>query len=216
MTRPLLLLLLLLLPALLAGCATRPPPSRPLPALDPAWPDPVLWATQAAREAWFAGQPDWRLQGRAAFADGRESATVQIDWRQRGAAFDIRLVAPVTGRSLRLEGGPGWARLEGLAEGPREAHDAEQLLREATGWALPVAQLPAWVRGLRGDGPVAALAFDAEGRPLGWEQAGWQLEYRDWWPGDPPLPRRVFARRDTLSVRIVVSAWSLGPEQARP
>ena len=204
---PLLLLLLLL-----AACASH----RPLVPVAGVWPDPVLWATQAAREAELAAQPDWRLRGRAAFADGREAATVQIDWWQRGEAFEIHLLAPVTGRSLRLAGRPGWARLDGLEGGPREAADAERLLHEATGWALPVAQFPAWVRGMRGTGPVAALAFDAEGRPLGWQQAGWRLQYRDWWPGSPPLPRRLFAERDALSVRIVVTAWTLGPEGRTP
>jgi len=206
-------LLLLLLPVLLlAACASH----RPLAPAAGAGLDPVFWATQAAREAELAAQPDWRLRGRAAFADGHESATVQIDWRQRGEAFDIQLQAPVTGRSLRLAGRPGWARLDGLEGGPREAADAEQLLLEATGWALPVAQFPAWVRGMRGAGPVAALAFDAVGRPLGWQQAGWRLEYRDWWPGEPPLPRRLFAERDALTVRIVVSEWTLGPEVGAP
>jgi len=54
------------------------------------------------------------------------------------------------------------------------------------------------------------------GRPLGWQQAGWRLEYRDWWPGEPPLPRRLFAERDALTVRIVVSEWTLGPEVGAP
>jgi len=204
---PLLLLLLFL-----SACASH----RPLAPAAGVWPDPVFWATQAAREAELATRSDWRLRGRAAFANGREAATVQIDWRQRGADFEIQLLAPVTGRSLRLTGRPGWARLDGLEGGPREAADAEHLLREATGWALPVAQFPAWVRGMRGAGPVAELAFDAEGRPLGWQQAGWRLEYRDWWPGEPPLPRRLFAGRDALSVRIVVSEWTLGPAEAMP
>lgn len=204
-------LLVLFAPVLLVACATRPPP----PVAGP-WPEAVLWATQSAREAALAEQPDWRLRGRAAFANGREGASVQIDWRQRGEAFEILLMAPVTGRSLRLEGRPGWARLEGLDDGPREAADAEALLREATGWSLPVAQFPAWVRGLRGPGPVEALSFDGEGRPRAWRQAGWQLEYRDWWPGDPPLPRRVFAQQGELSVRVVVASWASGQDGGGP
>jgi outer membrane biogenesis lipoprotein LolB len=72
--------------------------------------------------------------------------------------------------------------------------------------------MPDWVRGLRGPGPVAGLSVDAEGRPVGFRQDAWTLSYRDWWPGDPPLPRRVFAEAEGASVRLVVSEWKARPE----
>ncbi|MFB8831670.1 lipoprotein insertase outer membrane protein LolB [Azotobacter sp. CWF10] len=43
---------------------------------------------------------------------------------------------------------PEAGRLEGLAGGPRDGEDAQQLLLEATGWDIPVNQLPEWIRGL--------------------------------------------------------------------
>ena len=126
------------------------------------------------------------------------------------------MAAPVTGRTIELAGGPGGARLAGLNGGPREAADAEALLREATGWSLPVAQFPYWVRGARGPGPALGLAVGADGHPVGWTQAGWTVEYRDWLPGDPALPRRLFAQRDGVSVRLVVEAWTPLPADALP
>lgn len=192
----------------LAACAPRPDRTRP-DAPAPQASQGLVYATQAAREARLAEQADWRLTGRVAFAHAADGATVNLDWTQRGAAFDIRLSAPVTGRRWRLSGRPGEAVLDGLEDGPRRSDDAERLLFEATGWSLPIAQFANWVRGARGAAPATALALDAEGRPMGWTQAGWALEFRDWWPGDPPLPRRVFARREDASVRLVVAEWSV-------
>ncbi|MFN7521398.1 MAG: lipoprotein insertase outer membrane protein LolB [Lysobacteraceae bacterium] len=199
---------------LLAGCATRGPLSSPPPAIGLT--EGAVYATQSAREAGPASDAVWRLQGRVAFANGQDAATLRLDWVQRGARYRIPPSAPVIGRTLALGGGPGGARLAGLDGGPREAADAEALLREATGWSLPVAQFPRWVRGLRGPGPSAGLALDAEGRPLGWTQAGWLVDYRDWFPGDPALPRRLFARRDGVSVRLVIETWAAPGSDAAP
>ena len=192
----------------LGGCAHRTMAPDPEVGAGAGLPDATsAYAAQSAREARLADADDWRLRGRVAFANGRDGATVQIDWTQRGEAFDIRLVAPITGRSWVLQGGPEGASLQGLEGGPREAADAEALLFEATGWRLPVRHFPHWVRGARGPGPAQALAVDGEGRPMAWTQDGWQLRFPDWWPGDPPLPRRVFADREGASVRLIVAEW---------
>ena len=212
--------LLLVAVATLAGCAT-PRGARPevamadgsnaltasdrLAAID-------AYAAQSAREALLAAVDGWRLQGRVAFAGGGEGATARLSWVQEGDRFDIRLSAPVTGRSWRLWGGPDGATLEGFDDGPRRAADAEALLFEATGWRLPVRQLPAWVRGARGAGPASDLAVDTAGRPIAFVQDGWHLAYRDWWAGDPALPRRLFADAEGASVRLVVAEWSGLPE----
>jgi outer membrane lipoprotein LolB len=193
---------------LLAGCATHRPQPTASPALAPPVDAPDAFAAQSAREAFLAETGDWRLRGRVAFANGREGATVQIDWTQRGDVFDIRLVAPITGREWRLSGRPGAAELLGLEGGPRRAEDAEGLLFETTGWRLPVRHFPYWVRGARGPEAAAAVQVDAEGRPVSWTQSGWALSFRDWWPGEPPLPRRVFATREDASVRLVVAEWA--------
>ncbi|MGL6290437.1 MAG: outer membrane lipoprotein LolB [Silanimonas sp.] len=221
---------------LAAGCATRPlrpdgPESAPPPetttasadAVAPPVDSPEAFAALAAREAAMDERAGWQLKGRMAVARGDDGGTLNVDWVQWGSAFTITLAAPVTGRQWRLTGTPNGATLEGLEGGPRQGADAESLLIEATGWRLPVAQMPDWVRGRRGAGPVEALAVDAEGRPVGFRQGGWTLVYRDWWPGEPPLPRRVFAETDGASVRLVVSSWNtlrltrpLEPAEASP
>ncbi len=106
-------------------------------------------------------------------------------------------------------------RLEGLDGGPREGEDAQQILLDATGWDIPVNQLPDWVRGLVADdtAPAEQVERDGDGRPRRVVQMGWQIQYLDWYPAEgdrPVLPRRIEAVNGDAKVRLVVDSWVLG------
>lgn len=190
--------LLLLVLALLSACT-------PAPVRRSA--DAALLEAQAAREAALSASPAWRLSGRLAVNAGGEGGNGRLDWTQDADGFEIRLAAPVTGKSWRLRQQAGLATLEGVDGGPLTAPDAEMLLFEATGWRLPVRALAAWARGARAEGP-AEIAFGPAGLPSLISQQGWQVEYREWDDQDPARPRRVFARQgDQASVRLVVESW---------
>lgn len=182
---------------LAAGCA--PAPVRPQIAADEG--------TQQAREAALARTPDWGFRGRVAVSAGSNGGSAGIHWRQHGADFDIELTAPITAQSWHLRAQAGRVTLEGLQGGTREGVDAEALLLEATGWRMPVASMAAWARGARAAGLPAELSVDAQGRPALLQQAGWNIEYRAWLGGEPPLPQKVFAKQGDASVRLVVDAW---------
>ncbi|NUO78079.1 MAG: outer membrane lipoprotein LolB, partial [Lysobacter sp.] len=103
---------------------------------------------------------------------------------------------------------------DGLEGGARSGPDAAALLREATGWDIPVAALTDWMRGLRaqGQGP-ASLRYGADGRLARIEQGGWSIDYR--WPaGDAAdltaLPSRLDAVRGEAKVKLIVDQWEQG------
>jgi outer membrane lipoprotein LolB len=169
--------------------------------------DADLLAAQSAREAGLASDQDWRMAGRLAVSARGEGGSGRIEWRQQGGDFDIRLSAPVTGKSWTLVQKQGAVVLDGLEGGARQGADAEALLAEATGWRIPVGALSAWARGARAPGP-AQIEFGPDGLPALITQHGWVVEYREWDGGEPARPRRIFARRDAeTSVRLVVESW---------
>jgi outer membrane lipoprotein LolB len=190
---------------LLAACA--PAPTRPAVVVERERAEVM----QAERERAVAAAPDWGFTGRVAVSTGGDGGSGRIEWTQRGADFDVRLSAPVTRQSWRLQRAGGSARLEGLEGGPREGTDAEALLFEATRWRLPVADLAAWVRGVRGPGTPATLEFDDAGRIKAIEQSGWRIEYGDWTAGPLPMPTRVRAGQGDARVRLAIEAWTPAP-----
>lgn len=192
----------------LAGCAVAPVRAPAPVALPPAERAAAMDA-QAAREAALSRQPDWHLDGRVALTNDGRGGSGRLAWEQHGAGFSVELGAPVTRQSWRLSGRDGDVLLEGLDGGPRRGTDPAALLRETTGWEIPVASLSAWVRGARATGGPAQLEFSADGRLVRLTQSGWTLDYTDWrpQPGGIDLPMRVTASRDTARVRLVVDAW---------
>lgn len=200
----------------LAGCAVAPVRAPPPAVLSPVERDAAL-AAQAARETALALHPEWRLEGRVALTNDGRGGSGRLEWQQHGGDFSVELSAPVTRQGWRLSGREGDVVLEGLEGGPRHGADAATLLRDATGWEIPVGALASWVRGGRAggapaDGASADLEFSADGRLVRLHQDGWTLDYADWrpQPGGIDLPMRISASRDTARVRLVVDAWGAG------
>jgi outer membrane lipoprotein LolB len=175
--------------------------------------DPVQARANDARREALA---NWNLSGRIAVSTGDRGGSGRIDWQQQAGGYTISLSAPVTRQSWQLSGNDRGARLEGIAGGPREGADVEQLLLSATGWNIPVRALQDWVRGI----PAPAREFGpgnqvyAGSLPASLMQAGWSIEYQEWHPAGPDrpeLPRRIVARRGDASVKLVIDEWSAGP-----
>lgn len=188
---------------LLAACA-------PVPVRKPA--DQAALAAQSAREMQLAGVDRWTLEGHLAVSDGRDGGSGSLTWTQDGEHYDFELRAPITGKSFRLSGGPDGAVLEGLDGGPLHGADAEDLMRKALGWEVPLHELRAWVLGLRAPGAPAELSFGEHGLPSLLQQDGWTVDYRAWdLAHQPPLPQKVFASQPPYKVKLSIDSFRLGP-----
>lgn len=208
-------LLLAVLAAGLAACASHPVRTDGPALLRDPEALAAAQARQANREAWLRSRPGWSFSGRVAVSQAGKGGSGRLDWRQEGEGYVLSLAAPVTRQSWRLSGDAAGARLEGLEGGTREGADADELLRQATGWDVPIRHLADWARALAapGDGP-AEPAFDLDGRIVLLAQSGWRIAYSDWQPpeGDAPaMPRRLEAERGTARVRLVVDQWQFDP-----
>lgn len=173
-------------------------------------------AAQAAREQVLGARGSWKLDGRFAASDGRHGGSGSLSWQQHGQEFQFTLRAPITGKSVLLEGGPEGAVLTGVGRQPLAGRDASDVLNEEFGWDVPVSDLAWWVRGLRAPGRPAILTFGVNGLPATLDQDGWHVDYREWYSErNPPLPRKVYASRDPYTVRVLIEQWS-GIGSAQP
>ena len=165
---------------------------------------------QSSREAVLAQRTSWNFDGHFAVSDGRDGGSGTLSWQADGSNFKLILRAPVTGKTVELQGGAHGAVLTGLHELPIRGDDAQALLAEEFGWHMPVEQLTWWVRGLRAPGGAAEVSYGENGLPSLLQQDGWSVEYRDWY-GDstPPLPRKIFASKQPYSVRLLIDQWRI-------
>jgi outer membrane lipoprotein LolB len=170
---------------------------------------PATQAAQEAREAQLAPRTHWTISARIAVSDGKDGGSGELEWRQDGARYVFTVHAPVTGKSWKLSGDATHAVLEGVDAQPLTGNDPQRLLLDRLGWDVPLADLGAWIRGLRAPGANAQLQYDAANLPATIDQQGWKVEYRDWFNDrTPPLPRKVFASRGKASVRMAIQSWS--------
>lgn len=172
--------------------------------------DDSTLGAQRAREAAVLAQTRWQLSGRIAVSNGEDGGNADVEWRQDGGRYDLRLRAPVSGKNWRLHGDAHSATLEGVREQVLTGRTAAELLAREVNWQLPVAELEYWVRGLRAPGAAAELTFDEAQRPATLRQSGWTIEYRDYFSDrEPVLPRKVFATKGKHRVRLFVEDWQL-------
>lgn len=171
---------------------------------------PAALAAQQAREAKLTPLAHWTLTAHIGVSNGRDGGSGDLTWQQNGDAFHFSVRAPVTGKTWTLSGDAGHAVLEGVDPRPDEDVDAQRLLHDRLGWDVPLADLRAWVRGLRASGSPASVQYDEANLPAVIEQDGWKVEYRDWFADrNPPLPRKVFASRGDARVRMAIENWNV-------
>jgi outer membrane lipoprotein LolB len=173
-----------LLSALVAACATMPPPT--------------------SREGAFS------LVGRFAVRYGAESASGRVTWRHSDADDDLLIASPLGQGIAEVTRRDGTFTLVTANEQRFTAADPERLTEQALGWALPLGGLPDWLQGR----PQAGVAADARhdgGQLAELRQHGWTIEYLGYDEAGR-LPRRVRLTRGDLDIRLVIEEWQVAPK----
>lgn len=158
----------------------------------------------------------WQARGRLAAIRPHEAWNASFDWQQDGAAYRIELQGPLGQGAARIEGSEHQVSIRTADGQSQTSSDPESLLAAQLGWRTPVGALRYWMAGQPQPGlPLADARSDGTGRWQSFRQAGWLIEYGDYHdaassditPG--ALPRRLRLEQDDLSVRIVVTRWTL-------
>lgn len=182
----------------LAGCATAP-----------RSPESVDWA---ARQSALEAVPNWRMTGRVAVAVDGQGASGSLDWRQAGGTSELAISGPFGAGALRVTLGPQGMRLEDAAGTWVEGAEAERLLADRLGTAVPVASLRYWVLGVPAPGQPFAGAAGGAAVPGAFEQSGWQVSVERWHTvAGLLLPARLTAGLAGARIKLAVSRWDLAP-----
>jgi len=204
---------LLGLAALVAGCATAPPPSPPVANPAAAW---------QARQAELKPVIAWKIQGRLAMRSDEEGWQATVYWTRDGERQRIDLAGPLGRGHLRLVQDGQSAELRDADQRTWHADNAEQLLYRTTGWRVPLDGLNYWVRGLPAPDTAAIEELDNRGRLKSLVQSGWDIRFLEYTPyGSFDLPSKLFMKRQAngandspaknsaLEVRLIIERWTL-------
>lgn len=180
---------------LLAGCASAPLVREGLPGRD------VL--------------RDFSIEARFSLKMERLGEPVQngsgrLAWRHQNGSDQVFLANPLGTGLAEIDITPTLSRLRRANGEMREDADADALLLQVTGYALPVSRLASWLLGRAG--PEASLTRDAFGRPRQLREAGWQIDYA--YADDAPaaLPYRLdINRANEVMLILRIEEWRDAP-----
>ncbi len=191
---------IILLLTLLTACATPPTPT---PDNDSAW---------SVRQTRLARLTEWRSEGRIGVINGGDGWHARFQWAQQGADYRIDLSGPLGQGRVLIESSGVEVRIQTQDGQNWTAPDADTLVEQALGVRLPVNGLRYWIRGLPQPDSKPTLHTDASGHLTRLEQDGWIIEYPAYVPTSQinlDLPERIIARRQDLSVKLVIEQWTL-------
>lgn len=187
----------------IAACTTLPskPATVPSPAATTDWP---------TRRAALLALQNFALRGRVAVAAGGEGYSGALRWQQHGRAGQIQLAGPLGIGALDIDFDGSRVQLKD-SRGNVLADDAARAeIERRLGFALPLAELGYWVRGVAAPTDVAHEEVNAEGTGLiALEQSGWRVDYgRQTASPLGMLPQKLTARRTDCRLRLAIDQWS--------
>ena len=152
----------------------------------------------------------WEITGAIAAHNAKKGWTASFHWIQHHQdEYQIRLFGPLGGGTVLIEHQNG---LTTYQDGPQvnTSHNADNLLKQKTGIALPVDNLYYWVRGLPAPGPIQSIKYDTFHRLHSFQQAGYTIEYpKIQTVNHIDLPKQIKLQNKGVSIKVAIKQWKI-------
>ena len=197
-----------------SGCSLTQAKRAVLPAEKTLTPAEKLFRD---RHHELAAIPNWSFTGRVAVQRDAEGWSATMHWVQQGQAFRLRIIAPLGRGTYEITREPDKVTLVDAENRIYSAATPEQLLRDATGWELPISNIEYWVRGiLASDANPSQLSLNDEGLVTDFAVQGWRVSVLDYvGVEDLQMPRKLFMNYDKAKVRLIISKWEFPVDEGR-
>jgi len=141
-----------------------------------------------------------------------ESVTGSLNWVQRGKFYKTDLNNFVGINIFKLQTTAEGALVEVSGE-QHQAETAAALLEYLSGWSLPIAEMPLWLKGMTGSGS-SDLRFDPMGRLVSFslldsQNRRWQVSYPKFFPDRLSLPRQINLESSDTRLKLVIRQWKM-------
>lgn len=156
----------------------------------------------------------WSLRGRLNIRSNDDSETININWMQAPAGYDINLSGTLGLGAVRITGSPGDVVLiEKAGEAPMQAPSLEAIGTDMLGYAFPAGELLYWIRGLPAPGPRADINYNPQGLVATLSQPDsrgrrWELQYDRYQDTNGYLlPGRLRLEQSPYRLTFLISDW---------
>jgi len=153
----------------------------------------------------------WKIQGRILITQGHEAWNAGIRWWEKKGRFQIKLEGPFSQGGMTLNGNRHHVILTASTGKQYAATTPEALLMKTVGMNLPVSALRYWVKGLPDKNrQIDDVEYDQQGRIIHLKQQGWDVKILRYIPFEEvTMPAKIFISHPELSLRLVISDWSV-------
>lgn len=153
--------------------------------------------------------PAWRLEGRVAVQTAAEGWSANLVWKHDPETDHLALSGPMQQRAATILARKDFVSFRSADGTDIVASDADALLRERVGIAIPLGVLRYWVLGV--PSPDHAYARYPSGEDArDFLQLGWTLHYGEYLAADAMhLPHKLTATGEGMKLKLVVDEWRI-------
>lgn len=147
----------------------------------------------------------WQLHGKIGIKTPQNSQSALINWQQADDKYNIVLSGPFGAGAVKINGDVSGVSLKRAGQPTLHAKDANALIQENLGWALPIEQARYWVRGLPDPTSPSQVSNDVNGNLKTIAQNGWLIDYRI----NQSLPKRVKLSNSAFGIKLtlIIKKW---------
>jgi len=197
---------------LLASCATVSTDGEPVDAdkqpLKTS--EPSSWAAEKLKRQQIQ---DWEIRGRLGVQTKTEGGSLDIIWKQSGAEYSIRLIAPMAAGNYHILGENDYAEIRYPDGSKATVENADDIFLTSLEVDLPTTAIKDWVRGLpASELTVEHIKWNEYGLIERIRQSGWNVEMNRYTGSEMLMPHAIYISRDDdedLDIRLVLRQWLL-------
>ncbi len=156
----------------------------------------------------------WSVTGKIGVRTTEQADSAVINqWQQNNTQFHVVLSSAILGLGKTVFQGTDKELYITTSEGETLYSEApQQLLLQQTGWNIPLANIPYWIKAIPVPGKPYQIRFDTDGNPEEITQDGWTISASKYQRIlHHHLPGKVTLSQSSNRVTLIIKTWDLAP-----
>jgi len=153
----------------------------------------------------------YQTRGSFAYISDRKKLYARFFWQQPSPQrYRLLLSNPLGGTELELQVSPDLVQITDNQGKRYMGKDAQHMVQQLTGMAIPLDNLRQWMLGLPGDAQDFALDERALLRSVNYQQGDqhWNVSYLSYTDGPLPLPQNLELTQGEQRIKLKMDNWT--------